>query len=86
MVFSIKSCTIKAEMSPLLINLKEEKEEKKKKEEKEEKKWSHKDTLRLLSWKRGKRGSWKVYISISPKADQMHNLFFSNSARLFVKR
>ena len=76
MVFSIKSCTIKAEMSPLLINLKEEKEEKK---------WSHKDTLRLLSWKRGKRGSWKVYISISPKADQMHNLFFSNSARLFVR-
>ena len=76
MVCSIKSCTIKAEMSPLLINLKEEKEEKK---------WSHKDTLRLLSWKRGKRGSWKVYISISPKADQMHNLFFSNSARLFVK-
>ena len=31
MVFSIKSCTIKAEMSPLLINLKEENKREKEK-------------------------------------------------------
>ena len=42
LIHGIKSCTIKAEMAPLLNNVKEEKEDKKKKEEKEEKKEKNK--------------------------------------------